>query len=146
MKSSATSKFLRYNVRNVLLTSATHDHTNIFPTHADYLAPFRVLLSSLPSHGILVANSNEPHARSLADETGRATIFYALGDRAHWRAEKIERDSSTGFDLVRGSEKIIRLSTQLLGNHNIENIVGVGAMLLEKELLSPNELCLDQLI
>ena len=26
-----TSKFLRYNARNVLLTSATHDHVNVFP-------------------------------------------------------------------------------------------------------------------
>ena len=42
------SKFLRYNARNVLLTSATHDHINVFPTHADYLSPFRSLLGSLP--------------------------------------------------------------------------------------------------
>ena len=44
------------------------------------------------------------------------------------------------FDLMRGGEKVVRLSTQLLGNHNIENIVGVGAMLLEKGLLTPEEL------
>ena len=39
-----TSKFLHYNARSVLLTSATHDHINVFPTHADYLRPFRALL------------------------------------------------------------------------------------------------------
>ena len=43
------SKFLLYNAKNVLLTSATHDHINVFPTHADYLAPFRTLLGSLPA-------------------------------------------------------------------------------------------------
>ena len=58
------SKFLRYNARNVLLTSATHDHINVFPTHADYLAPFRTLLGSLPADGLLVVNSGETHARS----------------------------------------------------------------------------------
>ena len=41
---------------------------------------------------------------------------------------------------MRGREKIVRLSTRLLGNHNIENIVGVSAMLLERNLLSPKEL------
>ena len=41
---------------------------------------------------------------------------------------------------MRGGEKIVRLSTKMLGDHNIENIVGVSAMLLEKKLLSPEEL------
>jgi UDP-N-acetylmuramate: L-alanyl-gamma-D-glutamyl-meso-diaminopimelate ligase len=47
----------------------------------------------------------------------------------------------TSFDLMRGSAKIIRLSTTMLGDHNIENIVGVSAMLLERKLLTPEELC-----
>jgi len=135
-----TSKFLRYNAKNVLLTSATHDHINIFPTHADYLVPFHALLKLLPPDGVLVANGSERHARALAGETGKETIFYSLEDKANWHADKITRDSLVAFDLMRGGEKVIRLSTQLLGNHNIENIVGVGAMLLEKRLLSPEEL------
>ncbi|MBR1145374.1 UDP-N-acetylmuramate--L-alanine ligase [Bradyrhizobium sp. AUGA SZCCT0431] len=134
------SKFLRYNAKNVLLTSATHDHINVFPTHADYLSPFRSLLGSLPSDGLLVVCSSEPHARALAGSLACATVFYALDDKAHWHAANIERGAETGFDLMRGSEKIIRLSTRMLGDHNIENIVGVSAMLLEKKLLSPEEL------
>lgn len=135
-----TSKFLRYNAKNVLLTSATHDHVNVFPTHADYLAPFSTLLGSLPASGLLVVNSSEPHARALASELGCAVVFYALDDRALWHAHNIERRAETGFDLMRGDERIIRLSTRLLGDHNIENIVGVSAMLLEKKLVSPEEL------
>jgi UDP-N-acetylmuramate: L-alanyl-gamma-D-glutamyl-meso-diaminopimelate ligase len=34
----------------------------------------------------------------------------------------------------------VGLSTTLLGAHNIENIVGISAMLLEKNLLNPEEL------
>ena len=134
------SKFLRYNAKNVLLTSATHDHINIFPTHADYLTPYRTLLGSLPSDGLLVASSSEPHARALAANLSCATTFYGLDDKAHWHAENIERGVETGFNLMRGSDKIIRLSTKMLGDHNIENIVGVSAMLLEKKQLAPQEL------
>jgi UDP-N-acetylmuramate: L-alanyl-gamma-D-glutamyl-meso-diaminopimelate ligase len=133
------SKFLLYNAKNVLLTSATHDHINVFPTHADYLAPFRALLGSLPADGLLVV-SHEPHARALAAGLSCATAFYGLDDKAHWHAANIERGVETHFDLMRGSEKIIRLSTKMLGDHNIENIVGVSAMLLEKNLLTPEEL------
>jgi UDP-N-acetylmuramate: L-alanyl-gamma-D-glutamyl-meso-diaminopimelate ligase len=135
-----TSKFLRYNARNVLLTSATHDHINVFPTHADYLAPFRILLGSLPANGLLVVNSSEPHARALAEQLSCTTAFYALEDQTHWHAANIERREETSFDLMRGSKKITGLSTRLLGNHNIENIVGVSAMLMEKNLISPEEL------
>lgn len=133
------SKFLLYNARNVLLTSATHDHINVFPTHAEYLAPFRTLLGALPGDGLLVASS-EPHARALAAGLSCAIAFYGLDDKAHWHAANIVRGAETGFDLMRGREKIVRLSTTMLGDHNIENIVGVSAMLLEKKLLSPEEL------
>ena len=136
----STSKFLRYNARNVLLTSATHDHVNVFPTHADYLVPFRALLDALPPAGVLVACGSEPHARALVQATGRPAVFYALDDRALWHADNIARGARTDFDLMRGSEKVVRLSTRHLGNHNIENIVGVSAMLLEKGLLTPDEL------
>jgi UDP-N-acetylmuramate: L-alanyl-gamma-D-glutamyl-meso-diaminopimelate ligase len=136
-----TSKFLHYNARNVLLTSATHDHVNVFPAHADYLAPFRALLASLPGQGVLVANSGEPHARALADESALKPVFYALDDEAHWHAANIRYGARTTFDLFKGDSKIVSLSTRLLGAHNIENIVGVSAMLLEKGLISPSELC-----
>jgi UDP-N-acetylmuramate: L-alanyl-gamma-D-glutamyl-meso-diaminopimelate ligase len=134
------SKFLLYNARNVLLTSATHDHINVFPTHAEYLAPFKALLASLPAGGLLVCNSHEPHARALATGLACPIVFYALGDTAHWHAENIVRGAETSFDLMRGRETVARLSTRMLGDHNIENIVGVSAMLLEKQLLTPEQL------
>src|SRR5262249_10155675 len=89
--------------------------------------------------GLLVVSS-EPHARALAEHLACPVVFYALDDDAHWHAANIERGAETGFDLMRGNERIVRLSTTLLGNHNIENIVGVSAMLLERHLLSPEEL------
>jgi UDP-N-acetylmuramate: L-alanyl-gamma-D-glutamyl-meso-diaminopimelate ligase len=124
----------------VLLTSATHDHINVFPTHADYLAPFRTLLGSLPSDGLLVV-SGEPHARALAAGLACPIVLYGLNDKANWHATNIARGMETSFDLMRGGEKIVRLSTTMLGDHNIENIVGVSAMLLERKLLTPEELC-----
>lgn len=134
------SKFLLYNAKSVLLTSATHDHINVFPTHAEYLAPFQALLDSLPSDGLLVVCSSEPHARALANNLRCPVVLYGLDDKANWHAANIARGAETSFDLMRGREKIIRLSTRMLGDHNIENIVGVSAMLLEKKLLTPEEL------
>jgi UDP-N-acetylmuramate: L-alanyl-gamma-D-glutamyl-meso-diaminopimelate ligase len=135
-----TSKFLHYNARNVLLTSATHDHVNVFRTHEEYLAPFRMLLRSLPADGLLVANAGEEHAHALAQASPARKVFYALTDKAHWHAENISYGLRTTFDLMKGGEPIGRVATGLLGAHNVENIVGVSALLLEKGLLDPAEL------
>lgn len=135
----ARSKFLHYHARNVLLISATHDHVNVFPTHDDYLAPFRTLLASLPADGFLVASSHEPHARSLASASPAHTVWYALDDQDGWHARDIRYGTRSTFTLMRGAERVIDLSTTLLGTHNIENIVGVSALLIEKGLLTPEE-------
>ena len=90
----------------------------------------------MPSDGLLVVSS-EPHARALAANLACAIAFYGLDDKAHWHPENIERGVETRFDLMRGGEKIAHLSTLMLGDHNIENIVGVSAMLLERKLLTP---------
>jgi UDP-N-acetylmuramate: L-alanyl-gamma-D-glutamyl-meso-diaminopimelate ligase len=133
------SKFLRYRPKNLLLTSATHDHVNEFPTHEQYLAPFRVLLNLLPSDGLLVANRSEKFARTLADAHSGKKVFYAL-EGAPWHAARIAYGERTGFDLMHENQKIVSLSTSQLGTHNVENIVGVSAMLLEKNLLAPAQL------
>lgn len=133
------SKFLHYNPKNVLLTSATHDHVNVYPTHEDYLKPFRQLIAALPSHGMLVVN-DEPFARRLADGFGGARVEYGLAPHNDWHAANVAYGLPTSFDLMHKGTKVATLTTKLLGAHNIENIVGISAMLLSKHLLSPEQL------
>jgi UDP-N-acetylmuramate: L-alanyl-gamma-D-glutamyl-meso-diaminopimelate ligase len=133
------SKFLRYRPKNILLTSATHDHFNEFPTHESYLKPYRALLKLLPADGLLIVNQAEPFARALAETYAGKTVAYAL-DSATWHARRIAYGERTSFELMHNNQTIVALSTPLIGAHNVENIVGIGAMLLEKNLLSPAEL------
>lgn len=137
----STSKFLHYNAKNVILTSATHDHINVFPTHEDYLKPFENLMETLPQDGLLVVNANEPHALALSTRYPGSTVTYGNDSfEAEWYSQNIVYGTLTTFDLMRGGNKVITLTTTLLGAHNIENIVAVSAMLLSKQLLTPEEL------
>lgn len=133
------SKFLHYNPKNVLLTSATHDHVNVYPTHEDYLKPFRQLVGILPADGCLVVN-DEPFARQLAEGFAGKRVEYGLAEHNDWHAANIVYGLPTTFDLVHKGKKVASLSTKLLGAHNIENIVGISASLLEKHLLTPEQL------
>ncbi len=136
----SASKFLHYNPKNILLTSAVHDHVNVFPTHEDYLLPFQKLIAALPQDGLVVANSGEEYAKKLAEAYAGKKIFYSLDNPSGWHAENIQYGMPTTFDLYSDDKKILTLSTSLLGAHNIENVVGISAMLLEKKLLTPEEL------
>jgi len=135
-----TPKFLHYHPKNILLTSATHDHVNIFKTHADYLVPFQTLINTLPKDGLLVANAGELYAKQIADTYPGKKIFYSISKEESWHPRDIRYSIPTTFDLYNGEEKVISISTNLLGAHNIENIAGVSALLLEKKLLTPEEL------
>jgi UDP-N-acetylmuramate: L-alanyl-gamma-D-glutamyl-meso-diaminopimelate ligase len=133
------SKFLLYHPRDVLLTSLVHDHVNVFPTFADYEAPFRELLRLLPADGLLVAREH-PAIRAVAGEAGGRTVWYDVAPCDGWHADSVVYGDTTRFTLVRPAGGRLALATTLLGEHNIENIVGVSAYLLERGLVGEAEL------
>jgi UDP-N-acetylmuramate: L-alanyl-gamma-D-glutamyl-meso-diaminopimelate ligase len=134
------AKFLHYAPQSLLLTSAVHDHVNVFPTHADYLAPFQQLIGELPADGLLVACADEPHAMGLAGAAPCRVVTYSLSDaNAAYRAESIVYGEESNFDLIGpGIRQSIR--TAQLGAHNIQNMLGAAALLLEKRLTTPAEI------
>ena len=138
------SKFLLYHPRDVLLTSLVHDHVNVFPTFADYEAPFRDLLRLLPTDGLLVAREH-PAIRAIAGEGACRIVWYdtqrcSPDQEGGWWADEIVYGETTRFVLIRPDGARLPMATSLLGAHNIENIVGVGAYLLERGLVSETAL------
>ncbi len=123
------SKFLLYHPSHLLISSLVHDHINVFPTMASYEAPFAELIGQLPAGGLLVcAHGFEPLRRLAA---GREVVWYGLDPCPGYHAETIRIGEITAFDLVAPGGERIPLQTELLGLHNIENIVGAAALLLE---------------
>ena len=133
------SKFVLYHPRDVLLTSLVHDHVNVFPTFADYEAPFRELLRLLPADGLLVARQH-PAIRAIVGEAASRIVWYDTTRCDGWWAEDVTYGEVSRFTLVRPDGGKLSLSTVLLGEHNIENIVGVAAYLLERGLVTEQAL------
>ena len=127
------SKFLLYHPSHVLISSLVHDHLNVFPTMASYEAPFAELISLVPPGGLLVcARGFEPLQRLTA---GRDVVWYGLGPGPGYVAEDIRTGEVSRFVLSTPSGERIELETELLGLHNIENIAGAAALLLERGLI-----------
>ncbi len=134
------SKFLYLNAKHVLLTSGEHDHINVFPTLESYLKPYIELVNSLESDSILVACINNPNVSEIITDTKAKVVSYGLENNREWCTRNIEFGEITKFDLYYKDKFITNLETPLLGRHNIENIVGVCAMALSRNLVTIEEI------
>jgi len=133
------AKFLHLHPEDVVLTSVVHDHVNIYPTFSDYKKPFVELLSKVPDGGLVIVCADEVGALELAEASGKKIITYGVS-KGTFHAKDIEIGFHTRFTLVSDDGTTIELETELLGMHNIENIVGASAYVLSRKLVSAEEL------
>ena len=133
-------KFLHYHPKDIILTGAEHDHTNVYPTLSEYRAQFEKLIADMPTDGVLTACLDGENVKELLKKSRGNIVTYALNQEADFGALDIHYGRETNFSLVQNGSPRIRLTTTLLGKHNIENIVGVSAYILTKNLMSSEEL------
>jgi UDP-N-acetylmuramate: L-alanyl-gamma-D-glutamyl-meso-diaminopimelate ligase len=139
-----TSKFMYLHPDAVLLTSLEHDHINIFKTHDEYKQPFFDLVTQLggvPSHTLVLCSDDTTIKAELPKLTDLmpARITYGL-ESGDYQAHNIVYGEVTHFELVQNGEVITKLQTTLLGAHNIQNIVGVAALLLSRGIVTPEQI------
>jgi len=133
-----TSKFLHLAPTAIILTSAEHDHVNIFPTAKAYREPYKKLVAKIPRNGFLVYSVDGKNTAEIAGYSRGKNISYSLKNKkALWYAKNMKYGKVTTFDLIRKGKRVTKIQTKLLGKHNIENIVGAGALLLESKKITP---------
>jgi UDP-N-acetylmuramate: L-alanyl-gamma-D-glutamyl-meso-diaminopimelate ligase len=133
-----SSKFLHYSPRHLLITPLAHDHFNVFPTPEDYLRPFSDLENLTPQNGTIVACLEGDLSRRFHAGASHNIVSYGVHE-GDFKAAHIRWGERTNFSLLRGDETIVEIETSQLGEHNIQNIVGVGAFLLTRNIVSAGE-------
>lgn len=129
------SKFLHYHPAHILLTPLAHDHFNVFPTPEDYLKPFYELLTLLPEHATIVASVSGPLSKEFLANIKRPLVTYGVRE-GEFQAANIVWGEKTSFDITRNGNTVVRVEMTQLGEHNIENIVGVAAFIFTRNLMS----------
>lgn len=133
------SKFLHYHPAHLLLTPLAHDHVNVFPTPEAYLEPFLELVALLPSGKKPIVSSTTPMSRELLERIGRSAVTYGITEGT-FSASDIHYGEITSFTLMQNGAPVVRIETNQLGQHNVENIVGVSAFILSNKLMQPETL------
>lgn len=131
-------KFWRYKPWATILTSIEHDHIDIYPDEASYLAAYEGLIDRIPDDGVLVAWAGDARVRALAGRARCRVVFYAAqgddtGDvEVTWLAAPIaSQGGAQPFELFVGGTSAGTVLSPLMGTHNVRNATAAIAVCCE---------------
>lgn len=128
------SKFLHFTPETIVLTSLTHDHVNIFPNFEDYKKPFVELLrkSSVKNR---IANIDSLEIQDTLNNIDDV-VWYGFSEDAEFSAQHIQRDEQTSFTLTRNGTVFGNITTNMVGDFSIHNILGCAAYIFSQTDIS----------
>lgn len=134
-----TPKFWRYHPKAVVLTSVEHDHIDIYPDEASYLAAFEGLIERIDPDGVLIAWAGDSRIRALAEKAPcRVSYFAVQGDDCGdvspvWFGAPLKAQGGLQpFDLFVGGSAGGTVFSPLFGTHNVRNALAAIAICAER--------------
>jgi UDP-N-acetylmuramate: L-alanyl-gamma-D-glutamyl-meso-diaminopimelate ligase len=129
-----TPKFWHYAPEIAIVTSIEHDHIDVYPDDASYVAAFRGFVERLPESGLLVAAADDARVVELAKSAKCPVAYYALdgddthGAPPHWMASPAETTAAgQSFDIYAGGVLLGRAAIRSPGRHNVRNALAAMA-------------------
>lgn len=132
------AKFLHYEPRLLFVGNIEYDHADLYPDIDSIMDAFRKVVALVPPDGIVVVNADDPRVMEISRQArgqiashSRANVVrVSLADPgADFSAREIAfRESGTDFTLLEAGRPAARLSSSLVGTHNVRNALGAIAL------------------
>ena len=121
------SKFIHYHPNFLVLNNIEFDHADIFKDIDQILWQFHQLLRTLPSDTKIIANGQDKHINELFDQgVWSETILFGQSEQFNWSANT---DSHGSIKLLHKKETVAQINPQIIGDHNMMNILAATATL-----------------
>jgi UDP-N-acetylmuramate: L-alanyl-gamma-D-glutamyl-meso-diaminopimelate ligase len=122
-------KFLHYGPKTLILTSAEHDHLDLYPTRESLLDAYRKLLAGMDPDSLVIACRDDADVREVLSAARGRVVTYGLSDqpRPGEAAVVIREQGPDGMRVVftmpdgASTETTLRLA----GSHNGRNALAV---------------------
>lgn len=136
------SKFFHYSPEFLLLTAASWEHTDIFKTVQDYIDNFKKLVRKIPPNGIIVAAKKGDNVEEVLREARCKVVTYELNKiddelvDSDWFNLSHKENSKKGEIVLynKHTKEEVELTTDLIGDHNRENIIGCSVLARELDI------------
>jgi UDP-N-acetylmuramate: L-alanyl-gamma-D-glutamyl-meso-diaminopimelate ligase len=113
----------------LLITSIEFDHADIYRDLNHVMDSFKKLVGTVPPDGVIIANSDDANVMKVVEGAEARVVTFGLLKNAAYHPESIDVDEKgTSFKLNKSEETFVM---PLWGAHNLQNAVGVIALLLE---------------
>ena len=123
------AKFLHYDPFVSILTSVEFDHADIFKDLDHVTEVFGRYVSNIASDSSLIAYDPYPVIDRLVQNSKCRVQRYGTGQNADWQIGSVSIDPPwTEFDVRFKGDLYSRFKTQMVGNHNLYNILSVIAV------------------
>ncbi|MDQ2969685.1 MAG: Mur ligase family protein [Acidobacteriota bacterium] len=131
-------KFLHYEPKHLFVGNIEYDHADLYPDLASVEDAFRRVVEIVPAGGAVVVNADDPRALEAARRGGASAengtrgrlVRVSLKDAAaDFAATQIEEGpAGTRFTLLENRRPAGRMSSPLVGTHNLRNTLGAIAI------------------
>ncbi len=135
-----TPKFLHYGPRTAILTSVEFDHADIYDSLEVIERAFADMVALLPADGLLVVRPDGKAVDRVLAASPPPCPCIEYGPLGRWRGEILSvGEDGMHFRVLDGDREQVRSRCVLVGDHNLENLVAVCAVLLHLGL-TPGEI------
>ncbi|HEX8523646.1 MAG TPA: UDP-N-acetylmuramoyl-L-alanyl-D-glutamate--2,6-diaminopimelate ligase [Tepidisphaeraceae bacterium] len=123
-------------------TNLTGEHLDYHGTMEKYAAAKAQLFAQLDPEAVAVINDDSKYADRMIQDCPSRIIRFGTSKRADYRARDVEISSDgTRFQLITPDGKA-DVHMQLIGRHNIENVLAAAALVGEVCAMSVNQIAL----
>lgn len=113
----------------VVLNAVPGDHGDYFTDDEDTKDAFRTFVGNLRSDGLLIVSADDQHARELGVGISQRRLMFGLAETADYRATDMSWDRGRArFQVLYRGEELGVLAPNLMGVHNVTNILAVVAV------------------
>ncbi len=120
------SKFFHYNPDLLLINNIEFDHVDIFDDLSQIYRQFHQLLRLIPSKTRVVVNGDDKNIEQLLNQGfWSEKISFGKSDKHDWSMQATDNN----VDLFKDNQRVGRVQPQIIGQHNMMNILGATSVL-----------------
>jgi len=124
--------FLRLSPTISVVTTLDQEHMDYYLTIQNMKSAFLEFLNKVPFYGSAFICMDDPNLQSLLPKIKKRTITYGLKTQADYTAREISVNKlRTSFTVFHHGKKLGRISSESLGNHNVNNTLAAIAIGME---------------